>query len=76
MDGRRPQLKEQFAEAVRKRRKAMGFSQEAFADHLGMHRSYYGAIERGVKDIQLTTIARICRGLKAKPSELFKDAGF
>jgi transcriptional regulator with XRE-family HTH domain len=68
-------LKERFAEAVRKRRKALGFSQEAFADHLGMHRAYYGAIERGKKDIQLSTIERVCAGLDAKPSDVFDDAG-
>jgi transcriptional regulator with XRE-family HTH domain len=33
--------------AIRTEREQAGYSQEAFARHAGLDRSYYGAIERG-----------------------------
>ena len=30
-----------LGQAFRKRREALGYSQESFADHIGMHRTYY-----------------------------------
>lgn len=60
--------------SIRRRREAMGFSQEGLAAHIGMHRTYYSAIERGEKNLSLSTIQRLCLGLKAKPWEVFKEA--
>ena len=62
-----------FGESVRKRRKNLGFSQEAFADHCEIDRSYMGGIERGERNIALLNIMRILEGLGVKPSEFFKD---
>jgi transcriptional regulator with XRE-family HTH domain len=67
-------LQERIGEALRKRRKAKGFSQDGFADHIDMHRSYYGAIERGQKNLQLDTLERVCNGLEAPMSEILRDA--
>ena len=60
--------------SIRRRREAMGFSQEGFAAHIGMHRTYYSAIERGEKNLSLSTIQRLCLGLKARPWGVFKEA--
>lgn len=60
--------------AIRVRRIALGYSQEGFADHLEMHRTYYGAIERGEKNMTLDTIARVCRALDVEPWRLLKEA--
>lgn len=38
---------EVFGAGVRAERKARGYSQEAFADHIGIDRSYMGGVERG-----------------------------
>ena len=62
-----------FGESVRKRRKNLGFSQEAFADHCEIDRSYMGGVERGERNIALLNIMRILEGLDMKPSEFFKD---
>ena len=62
-----------FGESVRKRRKNLGFSQEAFADHCEIDRSYMGGVERGERNIALLNIMRILEGLDVKPSEFFKD---
>jgi transcriptional regulator with XRE-family HTH domain len=61
--------------AIRVRREALNVSQEAFADMIEMHRTYYSAIERGEKNLQLSTLLRVCQGLGVKLSEVCTDAG-
>ena len=56
--------------AIRDKRKASGYSQEAFASYCGVHRTYMGAIERGERNISLMNIIRVADALKMKPSEL------
>jgi transcriptional regulator with XRE-family HTH domain len=63
---------EVFGSAVRIERKARGFSQEVFADHVGMDRSDMGGVERGERNIALANIMKIVDGLAMQPSELFK----
>jgi transcriptional regulator with XRE-family HTH domain len=67
-------LQRRVGASIRRRREALGFSQEGFAAHIGMHRTYYSAIERGEKNLSLSTIQRLCLGLKAKAWEVFKEA--
>ena len=40
-------VRKQFGAVVRTYRKTQGYSQEAFADACGLHRTYIGAIGRG-----------------------------
>lgn len=63
-----------LGKALRSRREALGFSQESYADEIGMHRTYYSAIERGEKNLQLDTLQKICAGLKTPIWEVFRDA--
>ncbi len=51
-----------------------GVNPESYADEIGMHRTYYSAIERGEKNLQLDTLQRVCEGLRASIWEVFKDA--
>ncbi len=67
-------LPKRIGEAIRRRREALGFSQEAFADRIRMHRAYYGALERGEKNLQLSTLERVCAGLDAPMWEILKEA--
>lgn len=46
------------------------YSQEIFADKIGVHRTYMGAIERGEKNITLGTAKKIADGLGITISEL------
>lgn len=62
-----------FGEAVRRRRKARGHSQEAFGDLCGIDRSYMGGIERGEHNLALINILKIVEALGIQPSEFFKD---
>lgn len=60
----------QFGIAVRELRKQRNFSQEEFADAVGIHRTYIGGIERGERNPTLTTINRIAAALDVTASEL------
>jgi transcriptional regulator with XRE-family HTH domain len=62
-----------FGEAIRHRRKALGYSQEAFGDACGIDRSYMGGIERGEHNLALINILKIIAALDVLPSEFFKD---
>jgi transcriptional regulator with XRE-family HTH domain len=67
-------LQKRIGDAVRKRREALGVSQEGFADQIPMHRTYYGAVERGEKNLQLSTLERVCASLDVPMWEVIRDA--
>lgn len=60
-----------FGNRVRKLRKKQGYSQEAFASKCGLHRTYYGAIERGERNISLKNIEKIAKALGVSIKDLF-----
>ncbi|HDS1548048.1 TPA: helix-turn-helix transcriptional regulator [Stenotrophomonas maltophilia] len=60
--------------AVRERRVELGLSQEKFADSIGMHRAYYGQIERGKKNLTISTLSRVTQGLAITLRQLFQAA--
>lgn len=62
-----------FGQAVRARRKALGYSQEAFGDACGIDRSYMGGIERGEHNLALVNIMKIIDALGVQPSDFFRD---
>ena len=66
-------LQEAVGLRIRTLRKAKGFSQEDFADHCGIHRTYMGSMERGEKNVSLEILAKVAKGLKLSLSELLKD---
>lgn len=49
------------------RRKALGVTQSAVAVKVGISRSSYSAIERGLRDPSLDTAQRICLALDDMP---------
>ena len=59
-----------FAANVRRRRLALGLSQEELAEAAGVHRTYVGMLERGEKNVTIYNIERIAIALKLEPSEL------
>jgi transcriptional regulator with XRE-family HTH domain len=48
-----------------------GYSQEAFADLLGYHRTYIGGVERGERNLTLRTVERLATVLDVDPLDLF-----
>jgi transcriptional regulator with XRE-family HTH domain len=61
-----------LAKRLRELRKKRGFSQEAFADHTGLHRVAIGWIEQGRRVPSLKTLVKISHGLGISVSELLK----
>jgi transcriptional regulator with XRE-family HTH domain len=66
-------LQKSIGEAFHCSRRAMQLSQEAVAAKLGMHRTYYSAIERGEKNLTLATLLRICSVYQISIHVLFRD---
>lgn len=63
-------LQRRFGRAVRAVRLQRGLTQEALAEGLGMHRTYWGAIERGERNLTLQTVEFICEQLGETPLDL------
>lgn len=67
-------LNNDVAKNLRRLRNKLGVSQDEFADMAGLHRTYVGAVERGERNITLSTLQRIATALKAAPEELLMEA--
>jgi DNA-binding XRE family transcriptional regulator len=67
-------LRTGLGRVIRARRVFLGYSQETFADKVGIHRTYQGAIERGEQNVSLNNLVRIANALNMRMSELFADA--
>lgn len=60
-----------FGEHVREMRRARGWSsQEAFAHHAKLDRTYVSSIERGRRNPTLDVIVKLAHALEVKPSDL------
>jgi DNA-binding XRE family transcriptional regulator len=51
-----------------------GLTQEAFAAHIELDRSYYGAVERGEHNVTVETLAVIAAGLGMPAWKLLRRA--
>jgi transcriptional regulator with XRE-family HTH domain len=49
-------------------------SQEAFADELGVHRTYMGGIERGERNLTLKSLERIASRIGLDPLALLQPS--
>ena len=58
---------------LRAHRKAKGLSQEVFAEFIGMHRTYVGAVERGERNLTLATVERYAERIGATPLDLLTE---
>jgi transcriptional regulator with XRE-family HTH domain len=63
-----------FGRAIRRIREAQEINQEKAAERCGLHRTYYGRIERGVRNVSLVNFEKIPKGLKMVLPELFSPA--
>ncbi len=57
---------------IQRLRKAAGYSQEAFANEVGVHRTYMSLIERGQRNMTVMSYIRIIRKLGIAEDELLK----
>jgi transcriptional regulator with XRE-family HTH domain len=63
-------LQRVVGENLRAYRRDRGLSQEAFAQVLGVHRTYMGGLERGERNLTLKALERIAGRLEVEPLEL------
>lgn len=60
-----------FGKTLHLERVRRGLSQEEFAELVGLHRTFYGALERGERGCNIDKLPAIARGLDCQPGELF-----
>jgi transcriptional regulator with XRE-family HTH domain len=60
--------------ALRRRRRALGLTQEATAQLLGMSRLSYHRIETGARHIHFADLAALCEMFNCAPGELLQDS--
>jgi transcriptional regulator with XRE-family HTH domain len=63
-------LQRAFGQELRELRKERGFSQESLADKADLHRNFIGLVERGQRNVTLTTLEMLAAALKMSVSEL------
>ena len=63
-----PKLK--VGENIRANRKRLGITQEALADRCDMHPVEIGRAERGLRDLCISTVVKLARGLGIPAGEL------
>lgn len=62
-----------LGQKIRELRVEQGFSQEAFADKCGVHRTFMGTVERGESNLSFSNIVRVATTLNVTLSTLFRD---
>ena len=58
---------------VRRRRTALGLSQEAFAERSGHHRTFVGALEQGQMNVSIVGLDRIAGALGCRLVDLLAE---
>jgi len=56
---------------VRELRTRLGISQEELAARADLHRNYVGSVERGERDVGITSLGRIAAGLGISLADFF-----
>lgn len=59
-----------LGQRIRELRLKQGYSQESFADHCGVHRTFMGTIERGESNLSFSNLVKVSRGLGITLSRL------
>ena len=62
-----------FGKNLRRIRIGLDKSQDEFADQVGLHRTYLGAIERGERNVTLSVLQRVAAALSVPPISLLED---
>ena len=60
-----------LGQRIRDLRTKQGYSQEAFADRCGVHRTFMGTVERGESNLSFGNVVRIATTLEVSLSQLF-----
>jgi transcriptional regulator with XRE-family HTH domain len=63
---------ERLGQNIKTRREGDDLTQEDLAAACDLHPTEIGRVERGERDIRLSTVVRVARGLQVTPSELLE----
>jgi transcriptional regulator with XRE-family HTH domain len=66
-------IRKQIGNNIRKRRDALGLSQEALAHDSGIHRTYISGLERGIRNPTVTIVQSIALALDISPAKLLEE---
>ena len=69
----RPELLVAFGQAVRRLRTDRGLSQERLAEDVGIHRTYIGDLERGLRNVGLLNVDRVAHALRTDLAGLMSE---
>lgn len=69
----KPEPKVVVGRNIKRLRKAQGITQEELAHRSSLHPVELARAERGQRDMRISTIAKIARGLKVPAAELVKN---
>ncbi len=61
-----------LGDAIRRRRRKAGFSQEVLAEKADLNSKYLSEVERGNKTISVDSLARIAAALHCRLDQLFR----
>lgn len=59
-----------FGARARTHREALGLSQMALADRIGLHFTFVSSVERGERNLSLASLLRLAEGLGVNPAVL------
>ena len=65
-------IRQRVGRNVQRLRTEKGWSQEEFADEVGIHRTYVSGVERGVRNPSITMVAKLAAALGVHPADLLK----
>jgi len=68
---RTQETRDKVGAKIQRLRKKLGYTQEEFADKVGISRTHAGHIEQGRKSPSLEALERIARTLRVKVKDLF-----
>jgi CheY-like chemotaxis protein/DNA-binding Xre family transcriptional regulator len=71
----RENISVRFGVAVKRFRHQLGVSQEKLAERAGLHRTYVADVERGARNLSLSSIEKLARALEISIADLLSRAG-
>ncbi len=66
-------FQKELGKLVKKRRLELKKSISLISAEIGMTKSMWADLEKGIKDPQLSTLWRVCEGLEIEPSDILKE---
>lgn len=62
-----------LAKNIRRLRREQGVSQEGLAERCGLHRTYVGSVERGERNVTLSSLELLAKALDVSAADLLTE---